>query len=275
LKPIAILACLIAGALSCSPAFALPRVVSLSVCADQYVLALADPAQIVALSLTARDPAMSFYARRAAAYPLIGLHAEEILALHPDLVVTDDYSDASTLRLLARIGIHTVLVPDVESFNDLQSALRAMGDALGRHDAGEAAAATLSARVAALEAAEPVNPPPVLYLLPTGATAGPGTYIDETLRLAGFANDATRRGITGWHRLSLEELIADPPGAAIVSFFIDPLASTGTIMGTNPTAQRIAALAHPIAVPNALWPCGGPMLIEAAEFLRKARMAMP
>jgi iron complex transport system substrate-binding protein len=275
LKPIAILACLFAGALSCAPAFALPRVVSLSVCADQYVLALADPSQIAALSLTARDPAMSFYAERAKAFPLIGPHAEEILALHPDLVVTDDYSDASTLRLLTRIGIRTILVPDVESFNDLQSALRAMGDALGRHEAGDAAASELAVRVAALEAARPANPPSVLYLLPTGATAGPGTYVDETLRLAGFSNDAARRGITGWRRLALEALIADPPPHAVVSFFIDPLASTGTIMESNPAAARIGALAHPIAVPNALWPCGGPMLIEAAEFLRNARMAMP
>ena len=275
MRHVVLLLYLLAGALLSAPACASPRVVSLSVCADQFVLALADPAQIAALSSTARDPAMSFYAARAKAFQQTGPHAEEILALHPDVVVTDDYSDASTLRLLSRIGIRTVLVPDVESFEDLQSALRAMGDALGRHDAGEAAAAQLASRVAALQAARPANPPPVLYLLPTGATAGPGTYVDETLRLAGFSNDATRRGIKGWHRLALEELIADPPPAAVISFFIDPLASTGTIMGSNPAAARIDALAHPIAVPNALWPCGGPMLIDAAEYLRKARMAMP
>jgi iron complex transport system substrate-binding protein len=170
------------------------------------------------------------------------------------------------------MGVRPLYVPDVNSFDALEEAMRIVGAGLGRPDAGTALAAQLSARRAALAALIPENPPPALYLLPTGGTAGTGTYIDETLRLAGFSNDATRRGITGWKRLSLETLIADPPPRVIVSFFMDALPSTGTILGPNPATARIAALKHPIGVPNAYWPCAGPMLIDAAELLRRRRM---
>ncbi len=43
------------------------RVVSFNVCADQLVIALADPGQIVALSPYARDPAISVVAEKARA----------------------------------------------------------------------------------------------------------------------------------------------------------------------------------------------------------------
>lgn len=44
-----------------------PRVAAATVCADQYVLALADQAQIVALSPDATDPYLSLMAEQAAA----------------------------------------------------------------------------------------------------------------------------------------------------------------------------------------------------------------
>ncbi|HXV73107.1 MAG TPA: ABC transporter substrate-binding protein, partial [Sphingomonadales bacterium] len=64
-----------------------PRVVSLDSCADQLVLALADDAQIVALSPDARG-AFSYFGERAAKFPRHREEADEILLLHPDIVIT-------------------------------------------------------------------------------------------------------------------------------------------------------------------------------------------
>ena len=53
-----------------APPTAPRRIVSLNLCADQYLLALADPAQIVALTQYSRDPEMSAEAVRAARLPV-------------------------------------------------------------------------------------------------------------------------------------------------------------------------------------------------------------
>jgi iron complex transport system substrate-binding protein len=255
-------------ALLAGRAEALPRVASLSVCADQFLLTLADPSQIAALSAQSRDPALSFHATEARNYPMTRGRAEEILALHPQIALSDNYANAGTLRLLEAVGIEMIVLPDAHSIADVEQALRDIGRAIGRAAAGEAAAVALEKRRADLAATRPGNPARALYLLPTGATAGRGTYVDEVIALAGFANDAARRGITGWHRLSLEELLLDPPPLVIMSFMDRNADAIGMSFGTNPVRERIPALAKPIDVPNALWPCAGPMLTEAAAYLR-------
>jgi iron complex transport system substrate-binding protein len=247
---------------------ALPRVASLSVCADQFLLTLADPSQIAALSAQSRDPALSFHAAEARSYPMTRGRAEEILALRPQIALSDNYANAATMRLLNQIGIRMIVLPDANSIADVEQSLRYIGRAIGRAGAGEAAAQALEARRAALAATRPEAAPRALYLLPSGATAGRGTYVDEVIGLAGFANDALRRGIIGWHHLSLEELLLDPPPLVIMSFMDRNENAIGMSFGTNPVRDRIPALAKPIDVPNALWPCAGPMLTEAAAYLR-------
>ncbi|MGH6782919.1 MAG: ABC transporter substrate-binding protein, partial [Sphingomonadaceae bacterium] len=67
------------------PAEARPqRIVSLNLCADQYLMALADPQQIAALTPFARDPDMSAGAAMARKLPVARGHAEEVLARNPD-----------------------------------------------------------------------------------------------------------------------------------------------------------------------------------------------
>ena len=68
------------------PAEGAPRVVSLNLCTDQFLILLA-PERATALSPLARDPALSVVARQAAAMPWVRPDAEAVLALHPDLVL--------------------------------------------------------------------------------------------------------------------------------------------------------------------------------------------
>ncbi len=60
----------IASHASAAEADAPRRVVSFNLCADQLLLALADPGQIVALSRFSRDPGMSAAARKARSFPV-------------------------------------------------------------------------------------------------------------------------------------------------------------------------------------------------------------
>lgn len=82
---------------------ALPSVISLDYCADQYVLALADEDQILGLSKEARM-VHSFYAERARGHKLLSGSAEEMLILEPDLAVSTWGGDARLFSLLEDQG---------------------------------------------------------------------------------------------------------------------------------------------------------------------------
>ena len=62
------------------------RVVSFNLCADQLVVALADPEQIAGLSPYAADPALSVVAEPARQYRKADWQAESTILLEPDLI---------------------------------------------------------------------------------------------------------------------------------------------------------------------------------------------
>lgn len=96
-----------------------PRVVSINLCADQLVLALADPGQLLAVGRLAADPTLSAMHREAAAVPAIGGSAEEVLRLAPDLVVSGAAQQRKTNALLRRMGFRVLALgapDDVEGW---------------------------------------------------------------------------------------------------------------------------------------------------------------
>jgi iron complex transport system substrate-binding protein len=245
----------------------LPRVASTTVCADQYLLALAAPEQIVALSGYARDPALSYDASRAKSFAQTRGTAEELIALKPDLVLGEGYGLRATEALLAREGIHLVMLPAPESFDGVAQALRDIGNAIGRREAGAEAAADLARRKEALAEAAPARRVSALYLLPSGSTAGRQTFIDDVLTVAGVANYAAAHGLNGWGRASLETMAADPPGLLVLGFFDRRVRSATAGFAANPVFLRTLARTPRLEVPNALWICAGPMLIGASEYI--------
>jgi len=77
------------------------RIVSLNMCADQLVLALADRSQIAGLTRNAPDRDMSAEAARTPGLHILGSSAEEIFGIHPDLVVGMPASGSTALTALA------------------------------------------------------------------------------------------------------------------------------------------------------------------------------
>jgi len=129
------------------------RVVSLNLCADDFLVLLA-PEQIVALSPLARDPSLSVVAAQAARLPWVRADAEAVLALHPDLVLGE------TRRLAAM---------------------------LGEPARGEA----LLARMDRELAVSPRRHPTAVALEARGWSAGPGSLTDAVLTRAGLRDVGT------------------------------------------------------------------------------------
>src|SRR5437868_9960588 len=81
------------------------RVVSFNLCADQLVLALADPQQIAGLSPYAADPSLSVMAEAARKYPRLDWQAESTIPLQPDLVLIGSWDRPVTRRMLSALGL--------------------------------------------------------------------------------------------------------------------------------------------------------------------------
>lgn len=266
LPGVALALALTLGALAPTAQAAPRRVVSINLCTDQLAMLLARPDQLVAISDIARDPVASAMWREAEAYPAITGGAEEIKLLAPDLVLAGDYSPASTVNLLRRLGIPIETFAIEESFEDIRASILRMGELLGTQGRAEALIAAMDETLAAPISAEP-RPRALLYYA-NGYTSGAQTLADEVLRAAGYANVAAEQGLTGLAHLPLELLVLDDPDLLIL----------GQDYASPALAQRI--LRHPALeglraertrIADNLWTCGTPLVAEAVADLRAAR----
>lgn len=244
-----------------------PKVAAATICADQYVMALADPGQIVAVSPEAGDPWLSLMAEQGARLPAMRPSAEGYLDAGVEVVVTNAWTDHQTAALLERFGVTVVRLPMPDTYDGVAEATRMVAEALGRTERGEALVAEMRRRLAAVAAEAPGQGREALYLRPGGGTGGAGTFVDAVMKTVGLTNHATARGVTGWGATSLEEFIADPPDMIVTSFFNPPHPSFYGAFGDHPAFRRRAATIPRAEVPGAMWACGGWILAVAAEHL--------
>jgi iron complex transport system substrate-binding protein len=195
---------------------AAPRVMSADFCADQFVLALADRAQIAALSPDARKD-FSHHRDAAQDLPQARPEAEAVLGIGADMVLRFWGGDASRL---SRSGAEVVTLGYVADFAGVIANIRRAAAALGRERAGEALANDTMARLAALSERAADGPQPsALYVTPGGVTAGRQTMIDAIFAAAGVRNAAAEAGKVYWPALPAEALIAHPPELIVTGFF--------------------------------------------------------
>ena len=84
------------------------KIVSLNLCADQYLLALADRGQIAGLTRNADNPQMSAAAAQTRGLRILGQSAEEILAIDPDLVVGMPARRSAAMTALMSTSLNVV-----------------------------------------------------------------------------------------------------------------------------------------------------------------------
>lgn len=263
---------LFALALVCaSPAAAEPRrVVSLDYCADQFVLAFADRAQIAGLSRGAlRED--SYYRARAVGLPRARATLEEVLALRPDLIVRNWGGPWDAEAVYARFGVPVLHVGDTPDFPAARAGLLDAAQRLGHTERGEAMARDLDARLARLRADAPRIPPPVMYLSAGGAVAGRGVLMDAVISAAGARNVWARES---WTVLPLEQMIATPPALIALGFFGSGRERVNAWSPSrHPVLRRALAQARTVRLPPATISCEAWYAIDAAEAIASALRA--
>jgi iron complex transport system substrate-binding protein len=204
----AFLAFLLTGALAFAGAPA--RVVSQTVGTDEMLMALADPGQIAALSVLARNPDYCHDAAKAAKLPqLAASDAEAIVRFHPDLVLMASYSRPETVAQLRRAGIAVIVMDRFDTLEDTYADLRLIGRAVGHEDRAESLIAALRARVDALaKRLAGVAPARVIAPSAYGYIAGRDTTFDDLCAHAGAINVAAEAGLRGHAPIPAEKVLA-------------------------------------------------------------------
>lgn len=263
----AFLALMLAGRAEARP----ERVVSLNLCTDQMAFALLEQDRIASLSTLAADPDLSTIADAIDGFRLNHGLSEEILPLHPDLVVAGTFSAKPTVSLLSRLGYPTLVVDFARSIDDVRANVRALGRALAEPARAEALNETMDARLAAAAAPPGMPRPTALYLQPNGYTAGQKSLIDDVIRHAGLINLGAEAGISGHGPLSTEALLALGPDILILDESRERAPALAHEILEHPAVTSLLARSVRVAVPTRLWICGLPAIAEAVEILADAR----
>ena len=241
------------------------RVVSIALCADQMLIAMADPGQIASLSYRATDPAMSFYAAEAEAYPHAARSAESVVRLRPDLVLVDSATPAATRDLLLRLGFHLADVDPVSTIDGAITQIEALADLLGQQTRGMALAQLVaSARFQAYDANWGLT---AAYVRRRGFVAGETELVSDILRVIGLNNagDALVGREGGY--LTLEQLVATPPDFLIVPDTNPAVVDQGVAFLEHPALLQLFPPERRVELPERLTACGGPSLPEAIRLL--------
>lgn len=254
----------LAGTFAASAAPAPRRIVSLDLCADQLVVALADRAQITGLSRNAADPALSGAAGRVRGLPILRGSAETLLLADPDMVVAVPAPLPGVLAPLDARRLRVVEVPDADTYRGIVAGLRTVGAAVGHADRAAALVRRMDARLAALPA-RPGRGRVAAYYQRRGYLTGTGTLIDDLMRRLGLVNLAGRLGKPVLSQLSLEELVAARPDYLILESATARIADQGTEMLHHPALRGIPRL----WIPQAWTVCGSPEYVLAAEGLAR------
>ncbi|WP_439814571.1 ABC transporter substrate-binding protein [Zavarzinia sp. CC-PAN008] len=260
-----ILLLVLAGAAQARP----QRIVSLNLCADPFLVALADREQIAALTHFARLPAMSTIVAEAEGLPATTGTAEEVLSLRPDLIIASPYRRKETRALLARYAIPTLEIAPAETFQAVIDQTRRIAEAIGQVERGEALVRSMTERVAALEA-EPVGRGALaLYYQRRGFVTGTDTLIDEMMGRVGLVNVAKGLGRRSIFRLGLEQVIQARPDLIIVNMDTSRVTDQGSALLVHPALDRIVPQHRRLFLPEALTVCGSPAYPDAVALLRQ------
>ena len=185
------------------------RVVSQAVGTDELLLAVADPAQIAALSHLSRSEEFSATWKEAAAFPqLRGGDAEDILRFKPDLVLMTSYSRPELVAQVRRTGVKVCYIDRFDTLEDAFASLRLVARAVGHPERAEALIQGCRQRVNAL-AARLKGTTPARVLAPStyGYTAGWGTTFQDLCDHAGALNVAAEAGLKGHAPTPAEQVL--------------------------------------------------------------------
>ncbi|HWM83839.1 MAG TPA: ABC transporter substrate-binding protein [Pseudolabrys sp.] len=242
------------------------RVVSFNLCADQLVVALADPQQIAALSPYAADASLSAVADAAKRFPQLDWRAEGTLTLDPDLVLVGTDDRTATQRMLRRFGLRFFEVQLVTGFAAARTQIAEVAARLGHPQRGATLIAELDAAERRLAAAP--RPPfrTALILDRDGYTQGGDSLAAALIAKAGLSPPPGAPGGYGGF-VPLERVLTLHPDVLVLRDPPRTATDQGALLLMHPALAALYPPQRRIALPARFSLCGGPALVAAVNYL--------
>lgn len=200
-----------------SPAARRPTIASLSPAATDILVAIGAGNHLVAVSNY--DTGKPAVAALPAAGDYLTVDWERLGQLRPDVLVLqarqasapEGFKERAAALKIKPVYIH------IDTLDDISAATKTIGDAVGESDKAAAAERAMRAQLDAV-AGSVTGRPRVRTLVVTSISgtgaAGPGTFIDDLLTIAGGANAAAGEG-QAYPRLDREKIVALAPEAVL------------------------------------------------------------
>lgn len=188
------------------------------------------------------------YPEEAKAKPSVGNYfnpsIENILALNPDLVLTDGHSEG--IKQLDSLGI-TFLVIDPKDFDGVFRDIGLIGQATGGEARAEKLVDQMKADMAHItnrvKGAQKVK---AFYVIDATDlnnpwTAGPGSFVDSLINMAGGENVAAK-AVAPWAQFSIEQLVSADPEVIILPTRHGTAFVTPEVLAGHPAWRQISAV---------------------------------
>jgi iron complex transport system substrate-binding protein len=242
------------------------RVVSLNLCADQLLLALADREQIASLSPLAKDPSISYLADRAGDLPVNEGKGEAILFSGADLVLSGTYGQQSRTALLKGQGLDVLSLEPWRSLEHGREQIRIVARRLGHPKRGEALIAEIDKALARTRSI--VSPTrSILTYYRRGWVPASNSLIGELLRHVGFTLHQDALGLAYGGVARLESIVAAPPDHMLMDDDAGQAVDNGSALLVHPALAEVVPLARRLVMPGRLSICGGPSTVAAIDAL--------
>jgi iron complex transport system substrate-binding protein len=252
------------------------RIVSLNICTDQLLLLLAERQRIASVTWLSADPEESPIAKQAAGLPLNHGQAEEIIPLHPDLIIAGTYTARFTVDLLKRRGYRIELIEPALSLQQLRSSVLQVAELVGAKQRGEQLLVNFDKALSALAPAEDdqteQNWPSALIYAGKGFAAGVVSLENDLLKAAGLRNHADEYGLGYSGYIDLESLLSNPPDILVISRYHIASASLATRFLQHPALRNSLIGQIRVELPGHLSSCTPNALLEAVQRLHQARL---
>ena len=147
----------------------------------------------------------------------MSVNYEELISMEPDLILASEMTPLETVSAMEDLGLTVFCVKNPADFPELFESILMIGELIDKTEEAEELTASLSDRVAEIEAAaaKAEEKPTVFYEIDATDpakpwTAGNGTFISKLIQMAGGVNIGDE--LEGeWAQISLEALLkADP-----------------------------------------------------------------
>ncbi|NCP88331.1 MAG: hypothetical protein CO094_11225 [Anaerolineae bacterium CG_4_9_14_3_um_filter_57_17] len=264
----------------------LGRAISLSTPA-QKVVSLAPSNTEILFAIGAGDQTIgrdmfSDFPEAAKALPDVGgsmgeYNLEAITALQPDLVLAAEINTEAQVKALDDLGLTVYYLKNPATLEEMYANLQTVAQLTGHEPQAAALIESLQARVVAVteKISAAAEKPSVFYEVDASDpakpySAGPGTFIDTLITLAGGKNMVTLAGITdAYPQVSLEQVVATPPDVILLG---DAMwGTTPDMVGQRPGWETLPAVTggQVFAFDDNLVSRPGPRLVDGLELLAK------